>query len=222
MITYQPPIILDTQPTPSYAVIWLHGLGANGHDFESIVPALGLDDKAIRFIFPHAANRAVTINAGHVMPAWYDIKGPSIADKEDRQGIDESSRYLQALIDQVIQSGIVSGNIVIAGFSQGGAVATYSLLRVPYKLAGCMALSTYVPFMGDASSSLQSVNKNTPIFWGHGTYDDVVPESLGKQCSHYLTELGYSIEWHSYRMGHSVSPAEIGDISAWFKRVFVK
>ena len=215
----KPPIIIETKKNPQYAIIWLHGLGANGHDFEPIVPELGLDDFAIRFIFPNAPSRPVTINGGYVMPAWYDIKGTDIADKEDKQGMHQSQSYLNDLVGLTIADGIKSENIVIAGFSQGGAVATYSLIRMQHKLAGCLALSTYVPFMSESKNELIDLNEETPIFWGHGSLDDVVPESLGKQSANHLTELGYPVEWHSYPMAHSVNAHEITDISNWFKKI---
>lgn len=214
------PIVIETQNNPQYAVIWLHGLGANGHDFEPIVPELGLDDIAVRFIFPHAPSRPVTINGGHVMPAWYDIKGVDIADKEDQQGMHQSQSYLNDLVGLTIADGIPPENIVIAGFSQGGAVAAYSFIRMEHKLAGCLALSTYVPFMSESTKEMTSFNKETPIFWGHGSLDEVVPESLGKQSSTHLTKLGYSVDWHSYPMAHSVNANEINDISHWFKIIF--
>ena len=213
------PIIVETQENPKYAVIWLHGLGANGHDFEPIVPELGLNDLSIRFIFPNAPDRPVTVNGGYVMPAWYDIKGPDIADKEDLQGMHQSQAYLNDLVGLTIEDGIPSSNIVIAGFSQGGAVAIYSLLRMQHKLAGCLALSTYVPFMSDSKNELSKLSNDTPIFWGHGSLDDIVPESLGKQSVKHLTELGYSVDFHSYPMAHSVHADEITDISHWFTKV---
>jgi len=214
------PIVIETQENPKHAVIWLHGLGANGHDFEPIVPDLGLDKLAIRFIFPHAPNRPVTVNGGYVMPAWYDIKGADIADKEDLEGMHQSQSYLNDLVGLTIADGIPSENIVIAGFSQGGAVATYSLIRMEHKLAGCLALSTYVPFMSESKNQMTAYNNGTPIFWGHGSQDDIVPEQLGKSSANHLNDLGYSVDWHSYPMAHSVNADEIRDISLWFKTIF--
>lgn len=215
------PIVIETQANPKYAVIWLHGLGSNGHDFEPIVPELILNDLAIRFIFPHAPSRPVTVNGGHVMPAWYDIKGSDIADKEDLQGIHQSQNYLNDLVNQTIADGILSEKIVIAGFSQGGAVATYSLIRMEHKLAGCLALSTYVPFINQSQNEIKQLNSDTPIFWGHGSLDDVVPESLGKKSVTHLIDLGYTVDWHSYPITHSVNADEIKDISHWFKKIFI-
>lgn len=222
MISKLPPIVIETRPNPKFAVIWLHGLGANGHDFEPIVPELGLDDLPIRFIFPHAPHRAVSINAGMAMPAWYDIKGIDLADKEDREGLQQSYDTVSQLIDEQIQAGIDTQNIVIAGFSQGGAVALYSLLRYPGKLAGCLALSTYVPFMSQTKAEMSDTNLQTPIFWGHGFMDPVVPILLGEQSTSHLRELGYTVDWHSYNMQHSVNINEINDISQWFKQIFAE
>lgn len=214
------PIVIETQENPEYAVIWLHGLGANGHDFEPIVPELGLDSIGVRFIFPNAPSRPVTVNGGYVMPAWYDIKGTDIADKEDKQGMHESQTYLNDLVSLTIADGIAAENIVIAGFSQGGAVAAYSLIRMDHKIAGCLALSTYVPFMSESKEEMTPLNADTPVFWGHGSLDEIVPESLGKISANHLTELGYPVDWHSYPMAHSVNQDEIKDISLWFKKIF--
>lgn len=219
-MNYKPPIILETQANSKNAVIWLHGLGADGNDFVSIVQELKLDQVGIRFIFPNAPLRAVTINNGHKMPAWYDIKGTDIADKEDTAGITESHNYLDKLIEQTISSGIKAENIVLAGFSQGGAVATYTYIRSPHKLGGCMALSTYVPFMANSKVQQNSASLQSPIFWGHGNQDTIVPEALGKASSTHLEELGYNVEWHSYPMAHSVNMEEINDISNWLKSIF--
>ncbi len=217
------PIIVETPGVkaqkPEFAIIWLHGLGANGHDFEPIVPELGLDQHSIRFVFPHAPNRPVTINNGYVMPAWYDIKGMDLSDKEDRPGMQESEIYLNSLIEQQTASGIPASNIIIAGFSQGGAVATYSLLRSKHQLAGCMALSTYVPFMSHTSDEMNAANTNTPIFWGHGIADDVVPILLGQQSVDHLRQIGYTVQWQTYNMQHSVNAQEIADISTWIESI---
>ncbi len=220
IMQYQSPITIDTQDKPNFAIIWLHGLGANGNDFVPVVPELNVDDMAIRFIFPHAPIRPVTVNMGHQMPAWYDIKGVDISDKEDIEGMSESQRYLDQLIDETIASGIASENILLAGFSQGGAVASYTFIRSEHKLAGCMALSTYVPFPQNSKEEKTDKNMASPVFWGHGNADTVVPLSLGEQSVNHLKVLGYRVEMRTYAMEHSVNMQEIADIGAWIRRAF--
>ncbi len=214
------PIYIEPVNEAEYSIIWLHGLGADGHDFVPIVPELHLQDYAIRFIFPNAPARPVTINHGIPMPAWYDIRGMDIADKEDSVGMNESQEYLNKLINREIEKGILAEKIIVAGFSQGGAVALFTTLRFPQKLAGCMALSTYLPFMALSKQQMSNVANQTPIFWGHGNQDTVVPLDLGETSQEHLQDIGFKIEAHTYPMPHSVCGEEVLDISQWIKSCF--
>lgn len=203
-----------------YSVIWLHGLGADGHDFEPIVSELKFKNKSItRFIFPHAPTMAVTVNNGMVMPAWYDIVAPRIDANQDEKGIRHSSAQINHLIDAEIERGIDSKNIVLAGFSQGGAIVLHTGLRYSKPLAGIMALSTYLLLDTSVSKEATAANKNICIFYAHGTHDPVIPISLAEMSKKFLTELGYNLDWHNYPMEHSVIPQEINDISAWLDRI---
>jgi phospholipase/carboxylesterase len=206
---------VDTQSNPSASVIWLHGLGASGHDFEPIVPELQLPI-GVRFIFPHAPNRTVTVNGGMVMPAWYDIISMEIERVIDTKQIMESSAAVGELIEQEIARGIPSERIFIAGFSQGGAVAYEAALSYPKKLGGLIALSTY--FATKKSIVFHNANKQLPIFIGHGTMDNVVDESLGQQAKDALTQLTFQPEYHSYPIAHSVCMEEITAISSWLQK----
>jgi len=213
--------VIHGEGEPSHAVIWLHGLGASSDDFPPVVPYLGLDKaRTIRFIFPQAPNRPITINGGMEMPGWYDIKGMSIADKEDLVGMTESKNTLDSLIDEQVALGISSERIIVAGFSQGGAVAYYTGIRSPHKLAGILALSTYLPFATEAKVQQSSVNTESPILAMHGLHDQVVPLVLGKGSSDVLASLGYSVEWKTYPMEHSVIPEQLVDIGHWINRIF--
>jgi len=208
-----------TGPEPTHAIIWLHGLGADGHDFEPIVPELDLSEKpAIRFIFPHAPKQAVTINAGMVMRAWYDISGLDFIGHEDQTGIRRSSDLVRALIENENTRGIPSNRIILAGFSQGGAIALHLGLRHTESLAGILALSTYLPLARYTASEVNEANRNTPIFMAHGSFDPVVPFMLGDSSHQQLQAMGYDVEWHTYPIPHSVSLDEIRDISAWIKK----
>ncbi len=205
----------------NHAVIWLHGLGASSDDFPPIVPELGLSaDRAIRFIFPQAPDRPITINGGMQMPGWYDIKGMDIADKEDAEGMAESQAILEGLIDEQINQGIPSENIIIAGFSQGGAVAYHTGVRGQRKLGGIMALSTYLPFSEQIEQEQSKVNMATPILANHGTYDPVVPIQLGKKSADRLLDLGYPLIWKEYPMEHQVIMEQIKDIGDWINKAF--
>lgn len=211
-----PPIELLTGSRPSASVIWLHGLGADGHDFEPIVPELGLPrGLAVRFIFPHAPHRPVTINAGHVMRAWYDIEMTDTGFNQKMSHIRESETILRMLIEKEIERGIPASKIVLAGFSQGGAIALYTGLRFPQGLAGILALSAPVPSAGSLMSQANTANCETPIFMAHGTYDGVIPFAMGQAARNLLVASGAKIEWHEYPMEHSVCPAEIRDIGRW-------
>lgn len=202
------------------SVIWLHGLGADGHDFEAIVPELQLPEGSpVRFIFPHAPEQAVTINQGYVMRAWYDITSLDFNAAQDAAGIRQSAEQLAALIESEHQRGIAYDRIVIAGFSQGGVIALQTGLRFPHRLAGIMALSTYLALPETLATEASQVNQEIPIFMAHGIDDDIVPYVLGEISKQQLVKQGYPVEWQSYPMGHSVHPDEINDISAWLRQV---
>jgi phospholipase/carboxylesterase len=208
-------IEVETQANPTASVIWLHGLGASGHDFEPIVPEMKLTT-GVRFIFPHAPNRTVTVNGGMVMPAWYDIISIDIERVIDTQQIMESAEAIGELIDQEIARGIPSERIFIAGFSQGGAVAYETALSHPQPLGGLIALSTY--FATKKSVTFHTANRELPIFIGHGVLDNVVAELLGKQAEQDLLDQGYQPQYATYPIQHSVCMEEITDISKWLKK----
>ena len=216
-------IEVDTGKNPSSSVIWMHGLGADGNDFVPIVNELELDGTpAIRFVFPHAPMRPVTINNDTVMRAWYDV---SLGDLEggsrraDEKGVRESQAQITALIEREAKRGVASKHIVLAGFSQGGAIALQTGLRFPRKLAGVMALSTYLPLAESLPQEAALANKATPIFMAHGTYDPLIPIVMGAGSMTLLTGLGYAVEWRQYPMPHSVCPEEIHDIGAWLRKI---
>jgi len=210
-----------TAERPEYSVIWLHGLGADGHDFEPIVPYLGLPPgSAVRFIFPHALMRPITVNGGAVMRAWYDIVEISINKGQDEAGICHSADKIRALIDQQIKLGIPASKIILAGFSQGGAMALHVGLRYPQRLAGIMVLSAYLLFPERLESELSEVNSTTPVFLGHGTHDPVVPFALGQSVQRVLQAGQWPLEWHSYPIPHSVSQEEIADVGRWLQGRF--
>ena len=216
-------VLIHGKDDPKHAIIWLHGLGASANDFPPIVPELGLsDDRSIRFIFPQAPNRAISINGGMRMPGWYDIKGASLEEKQDSVGMKESQVTVEALIDQQIAMGVPSSNIILAGFSQGGAVTYFTGVRSKHKLAGLLAMSTYCPFEQDTSKERSDVNSDTPIFASHGTHDPVVDVAMGLSSVKHLQRLGYSVKWQTYRMEHQVVMAQIQDIGAWINTVFSK
>jgi phospholipase/carboxylesterase len=210
-------IEIETNPNPTASVIWLHGLGASGHDFEPVVPELGLPaEAAVRFIFPHAPNLPVTINGGMRMPAWYDIKAMDIDRIVDTEQLMASSDAVARLVDQEIERGVKSGKIVIAGFSQGGAVAYELGLSYPQRLAGIIALSTY--FATAETVKLSEANKDIPINVYHGTRDPMVPESLGRRSVAKLKEMGFSPSYQTFPMEHSVCMEEIVDIGEFLKQ----
>jgi len=213
--------LIHGQGEPTHAIIWLHGLGATANDFPPIVPQLGLAaDRTIRFIFPQAPDRPITINGGMRMPGWYDIKGLSIADKQDAVGMAESQETLNKIIASQVQAGIASNRIIVAGFSQGGAVAYFTAVRSEHTLAGVLALSTYLPFAENTQSEQTAKNIATPFLANHGTFDPVVPIELGKTSVDVLQELGYEIEWKTYSMEHNVVPEQIRNIGNWIDTVF--
>ena len=210
---------ISTGPAPTVAVIWLHGLGADGHDFEPVVPhLLWPGAPAIRFVFPHAPVRPVTINDGMEMRAWYDIVELSLSRDHDQQGIAQSIQQAAALIARERSRGIDSERIVIAGFSQGGAIAIQLALRHPETLGGLVALSSYLLNDKKLETDRHAANKNLPVFVGHGTMDPMVPCQLGEHVAARLRELGHELEWHSYPMMHSVCENEIEDLSAWLRK----
>jgi phospholipase/carboxylesterase len=214
-----PPIEIETAPHPTASVIWLHGLGADGHDFVPIVPELRLpSDLAVRFVFPHAPHRPVTINRGYVMRAWYDIAETTFGRREDEAGIRESEQTVRELVQRETERGISSKRIVLAGFSQGGAIVLHAGLRHPQRLAGILALSTYLPLADTLETEAHLANADVPIFMGHGTDDPIIPVSLGQQSADLLTRRGANLEWRTYEMEHSVCLDEIHDIAAWLIR----
>ena len=212
-------IELETGPSPAAAVIWLHGLGADGHDFEAIVPELGLPASLpVRFVFPHAPMRPVTINMGMRMRAWYDILqmggGP-----EDEAGLRESQAALEALVAEQRAHGIEAKRIVLAGFSQGGAIVLQTGLRHPERLGGILALSTYLPLASLVEAERHAVNRDLPIFMAHGSQDPMIAVGRAQRSREVLEGLGYAVQWHEYRMPHSVCPEEIDDISACLQKI---
>jgi phospholipase/carboxylesterase len=211
-------IEIQTTPDPDAAVIWLHGLGADGNDFVPVVPELGLEGLGVRFVFPHAPMRPVTVNGGMVMRAWYDIYDVDIG-REDEAGVRTSQSHVQALIEREIRRGIGASRLVLAGFSQGGAIALHTGLRTPQRLAGILALSCYLP-LGDSLAAEQAPDaRSVPIFMAHGTADPIVPFVKSVQSRKYLERLGYTVEWHDYPMPHSVCMEEIRDVSLWLRQV---
>ena len=192
------------------SVIWLHGLGANGYDFAPVVDMLNLAQ--VRFILPHAPAMAVTRNNGYVMPAWYDLYSPSESQQEDLAGITRSEDYLNSLIENEIKRGIASDQIVLAGFSQGGAIALHSATRYPKKLAGVLALSTYLPLKATLAKQAHAANLATPIFMAHGRADDIISLDRALASRLSLQESGFNVQWHEYAMAHSVCAEEINDI----------
>lgn len=202
------------------SIIWLHGLGADGHDFEGIVPELGLPDHAgIRFIFPHAPERPVTVNNGYVMRAWYDIQSLQIDAEQDEQGIRDSARQVEDLIEAEHQRGIPYDKIILAGFSQGGVIALHQGLRYQHRLAGVMALSTYLALADKLAAEASDHNRELPVFIAHGIDDQIVPVHLGEASRQQLVAQGYQVQWQSYPMEHSVHPDEIDDIARWIREV---
>ncbi|MDF3983452.1 alpha/beta hydrolase [Luteibacter sp. PPL201] len=216
-----PTVEHETHASPTWSVIWLHGLGADGNDFVPIVPEL-VDPSwpGVRFVFPNAPVRPVTINNGVPMRAWYDIKGIALADKQDAEGIRASIAEVDALIAQENARGVPTSHIVLAGFSQGGAMTLSAGLRHREALAGLLVLSAYLPLHDTIDAERHVANHDTPLFWGHGTADPVVPLALGQQSRERLESLGYRIDWHTYPMAHQVSLPEIHDIKAWLTARF--
>jgi phospholipase/carboxylesterase len=206
---------VEPEGSANAAVIWLHGLGADGHDFEPIVPYLELAPGIqARFIFPHAPDRPVTVNAGMVMPAWYDIRVLALQREIDEGGVLESTEQVAALMARERNRGIAPGRLVLAGFSQGGAIALHAALRYPARLAGVIALSTYLVRDQTLEAERSEANHDLPIFQAHGTLDPMVPLENGERARDRLTEMGYPLEWRTYAMGHEVHPGEIRDVGS--------
>ncbi len=222
MTSILPCITLETGPEPKHSIIWLHGLGADGEDFVPIADEMTLP-VAVRYLFPHAPMRPVTLNGGYVMRAWYDIlvaapsTGISVGsgDREDETGIRAAQSEIDKLIAREKQRGIAAGNIFLAGFSQGGAIALHTGLRQTERLGGILALSTYLPLSRTLQTEADAAAKLTPIFMAHGQADPVIPYAFGRSSAEELLRQGYALEWHSYAMPHSVYPEEIRDIEQW-------
>ena len=217
-----PTVEHETAVNPRYSILWLHGLGADGNDFAPIVPALV--DPAwppLRFVFPHAPVRPVTINNGMSMRAWYDIAAFDLNARQDEAGMRASIGEVETLIEREHGRGVPSERILLAGFSQGGAIALAAGLRHPQKLAGIIALSTYLPLHAALAGERSAANAATPIFWGHGSVDPVVVLQRGVDSRDLLQSLGYALEWHTYPMAHAVCPEEIGDLRHWLAQRLV-
>lgn len=218
-----PCIEIETGPNPSAAVIWLHGLGADGNDFVPIIPQLNLSDcPAIRFVFPSAPSMPVTVNGGYVMPAWYDITGRDINDREDIAGIHQSAAAISELIEREANRGIAYDKIVLAGFSQGCAMSLQVGLRFPHTLAGIMALSGYLPLAKSLPLERSEANNKTPIFMAHGVWDAVIIPERAEASADILEKLGYQMDWNTYPMEHSLHPDELVDISRFLTMVLSK
>ena len=207
-------IEIETAKNPQASVIWMHGLGADGNDFAPIIPALQLPKTPIRFVFPHAPIQPVTINGGMRMRAWYDISDGAIR-REDEKGVRASQALIEALIAREKERGTAASRLVLAGFSQGGAIALQTGLRHSERIAGVMALSTYLPIADKFADEASGENHDAPIFMAHGSYDPVIPLDRAERSRDILQSLGYKVEWREYPMPHSVCPEEVADIGAW-------
>jgi len=208
---------IETAPKPAASIIWLHGLGADGNDFAPLADEIKLP-LAVRYIFPHAPMMPVTINGGYVMRAWYDISDAAIR-REDEDGVRDSQKRVEALLAQEKSRGVGANRIVLAGFSQGGAIALQTGLRHPERLAGIMALSTYVPLADSLAAEASPANREVSIFMAHGSSDPMIPCARARASRDLLQQQNYAVEWHEYRMQHAVCPQEIADIGSWLRRV---
>ena len=211
-------IIIETSMPIKHSLIWLHGLGADGQDFVPIVPKLNMPNT--RFIFPHAPHKPITMNNGYEMRAWYDLFGLSLQHQQDEAGMREMQKSIEALIANEIRQGISENNIVLAGFSQGGAMALFTALRHPKRLAGVLALSTYVCLKEKLAEEANPANQDVPILMAHGSFDSVITLDTCLISRHLLESLNYKLEWHEYPMAHSVCTEEIDDISRFLSKVF--
>jgi len=218
------PCVEVDPPAPARAtVLFLHGLGADGHDFEPVVPLLGLPgNHGVRFVFPHAPSRPVTVNGGMVMPAWYDIRGLDLGQNPDAHGIESSSRFIRTLLERENERGIPAERIVLGGFSQGGAMALQVGLTHPQRLAGLLGLSCYVPLPDRVRGEEAQANRATPIFMAHGTDDDIVPMVRGETSRAFLQSAGYAVDWRAYAMAHQVDMQEIVDVGEWLGERLLK
>jgi phospholipase/carboxylesterase len=213
-------IEIETAASPGASIIWMHGLGADGRDFVDVVPELGLPARpGVRFVFPHAPMRPVTINGGYVMRAWYDIRDDDGVRREDPAGVRASQRAIEALIAREKERGVPAAAIVLAGFSQGGAMALHTALRHTERLAGVMALSCSLPLSDTLAGEAAPANRDVSIFMAHGTHDPMIPMARALRAREVLTGLGYRLEWHEYPMPHSVCVEEIAHIGAWLAKV---
>ncbi|MBN9696703.1 MAG: alpha/beta fold hydrolase [Zoogloea sp.] len=219
--TLLPAVEIQTGPSPTHSVIWLHGLGADGHDFEPVIDEFDTDRLPFtRFIFPHAPTRPVTINGGYVMRAWYDIVSSDFSTRrEDPAGVHESAALIEALIARENERGIPDSRIVLAGFSQGGAIALHTALRHPRRLAGVLALSTYLPLADTLTAEASEANAKTPIFMAHGLGDPVIPCDFSQASADLLKAAGYPLEWRTYPMDHSLCLEEVQDLELWLSHV---
>ncbi|HEX7028529.1 MAG TPA: alpha/beta hydrolase-fold protein [Gammaproteobacteria bacterium] len=219
-----PCIEINPPGAADFSVIWLHGLGANGHDFEPIVPQLGLpENPAVRFVFPHAPARPVTINNGYVMPAWFDILTLERLSPVDETGIEASIGQINALIEREKSRGVSAGRIVVAGFSQGGVIALHTAARYPEPLAGVIALSTYLPLHERLTPDVVVASSRIPVFMAHGRFDSVLSIKLGRISQGFLKSILPNIEWHEYAMDHGVCLEEIQDLSRWLQnKILIK
>lgn len=211
-------LIIETSQPIKHSVIWLHGLGADGNDFAPIVPELNMPNT--RFIFPHAPYRPITMNSGYEMRAWFDLYGLTLQNKQDEIGMRNMQSHIKKLIADEVGKGIAEDNIVLAGFSQGGAMALFAGLRHPKKLAGILALSTYVSLKEKLADEAHAANKDVPIFMAHGTFDSIITLETCEISRRLLSDLAYPLEWHEYPMAHSVCAEEISDISRFLKQAF--
>ena len=218
-----PPVVVEPPKPATAAVVWLHGLGADGHDFEPVAAELGragLDD--VRFVFPHAPVRPVTINGGMAMRAWYDLAGPELDRRADEDGVRASGEIARALVEEQMDRGIAGARIVLAGFSQGGAVALHAGLRLPFRIAGILALSTYLPAPRSLASQAHDASRDVPIFLAHGSQDAVIALALSERSRAAMADLGYIVEVHTYPMPHSVCAEEVRDVANWLSRVLAR
>ncbi|WP_223669934.1 alpha/beta hydrolase [Kangiella shandongensis] len=211
---------VTVNPTTEHkaTVIWLHGLGADGHDFEPIVPELKLPaELGVKFVFPHAPVMPVTINGGYQMRAWYDIRDADLANREDKEGVRRSAAEVKKLIDAEIESGVPSDKIILAGFSQGGAIALHLATRLPHKLGGIVALSTYLTMPEQLEAEKSNSNLDTPVFMAHGSQDPVVPMQRGQYSAKVLKDNGFKVSWQDYPMAHAVCLEEIQALGQFLK-----
>lgn len=217
-----PKIVIEPKDKATASVIWLHGLGADGHDFESIVPELDLSQQ-VRFIFPHAPIRPITIYQGYEMRAWYDVFQMDFSKTfTDEEGIRESSSAIDQLIDHEIQTGISSNRIILAGFSQGGAIVLHAGLRYPTKLGGLLVLSSYLPLANTLQKEASKANQTTPILMLHGIVDNIIPIQIAQKSYELLFEANYPVKWNDYPMQHCICTQEIEDIKKWLKNLVAK